>query len=708
MSLVSRQQFTATDQFLNLIADPFQSEVQSNSIYAAIVYSFVVSGALFLIFCWIRPRNSIVYAPRARHADEKHAPLPLDRKPFAWFRAIKDVKEQELVEKIGLDAVIFLRFFPMLRDMFMVLTIIGCGILIPVNVIGGHYFYEQYSSVATLMKFTPQYTFGQKFWAFVVVAYLFQGTVCFFLWWNYKAVLKLKRAFFNSHDYQSSLHSRTLLLTHIPEASRTDTGITKLVEQARRTQDVSRTAIGRDVKDLPILVDEHEEAVRKLDAYLAKYLSNPEKLPDKRPTCKPAKHDRKTHGSAKIDSIEYLTGRIARLETEIKEVREGIDKRNPMSYGFASYTHIEDAHAVAYLTRKKGPSGSDVWLAPKPNDLLWQNLPMTRATRRIRIFWDSVWMVLLTIAFIVPNILTSVFLSDFSHLGLVWPSFQANLNAHRVGWGIAQGILAPVVQTLMYMGLPVIFRRLYTHSGDVSKTSRERHVTSRLYAFFVFNNLVVFSIFGSAWLFVAAVVAAKDQGVWEAIKSAHLFSQVMTGLCSVSTFWLTWQMQRNLSAAMDLVQLWPLSWNYIRRKWFSPTPRELIELTAPQPFVYADYYNNFLYVATAGLVFGTLQPIILPVTAFYIAMDVWFKKYLLQYVVITKTESGGRSWKLLVNRLLFAVMLANGVIALVVGAQGIGSVDSVRNGNTVGQQKSPSHPVFLTKTYLIHLQIFFF
>tara|TARA_R110002003_G_scaffold186_3_gene14537 strand:+ start:15157 stop:17472 length:2316 start_codon:yes stop_codon:yes gene_type:complete len=470
-------------------------------------------------------------------------------------------------------------------------------------------------------------------------------------------------------------------LTHIPTASRTDAGIVELVERAKQTGDVPRTAIGRNVRDLPKLIQSHDEAVRELEARLAKYLRNPNQLPATRPTCKVAKDDKASHGTGKVDAIDYLTDRIARLETLIKEVRESVDMRNPMPYGFASYTHIEDAHAVAYAARKKGPGGSDIYLAPKPHDLLWQNLAMSRKTRRIRRFWDGLWITLFTIAFIVPNILTSVFLSDFSHLGLVWPAFQRNLQAHPTGWAIAQGILAPLVQTLMYMGVPIVFRRLFTHSGDVSKTSRERHVTARLYAFFVFNNLIVFSVFGSAWRFVASVIAAQDRGVWQAIQDGHLFTQVMTGLCNVSTFWLTWQMQRNLGAAIDLSQAWIFTWSWIQRKCFSPTPRELIELSAPQPFPYADYYNNYLFVSTVGLCMGTLQPIILPVTAFYLIIDCIFKKYLLQYVFITKTESGGRFWKLLVNRMLFAVLLANAVIALVVGAQGVGSINSVQNGN---------------------------
>jgi hypothetical protein len=245
-------------------------------------------------------------------------------------------------------------------------------------------------------------------------------------------------------------------LTHVPESSRTDAGLVELVEQAKPTDSIPRTVIGRNVKDLPKLIEAHDDAVRLLEKHLAEYLSNPNKLPAKRPTCKPMKDDLSVHGNGKLDAIDYLTDRISRLETTIKEVREGVDMRNPMPYGFASYAHIEDAHAVAYATRKKGPAGCDVYLAPKPHDLLWQNLPMTRRTRRIRAFWDGLWVVLFTIAFVVPNILTSVFLSDFSHLGLVWPAFMTNLQAHPTGWAIAQGILAPLVQTLMYMGVPVV------------------------------------------------------------------------------------------------------------------------------------------------------------------------------------------------------------------------------------------------------------
>jgi hypothetical protein len=53
------------------------------------------------------------------------------------------VNESDLVEKVGLDAVIFLRFLRMLRNIFAVLTVVGLTLLIPVTLVGGSSFYEQ-------------------------------------------------------------------------------------------------------------------------------------------------------------------------------------------------------------------------------------------------------------------------------------------------------------------------------------------------------------------------------------------------------------------------------------------------------------------------------------------------------------------------------------------------------------------------------------
>lgn len=583
----------------------------------------------------------------------------------------------------------------MIRNIFVILTVIGLGIILPINMSGVHIgqtsstkFKRQennaaldgitYTKITGFIKMTPQFSTGPRFWGYTVCAYLFDIVICGFIWYNYRAVLKLRRAYLQSPDYLSSLHSRTLMITHIPPALRTDEGLVRITEEAKPTEDIPRTAIARNVKDLPDLIAEHSKLVLELESYLAKYLKDPNNLPAKRPTCKPSKSDKGRDGSREVDAIEYLTERIRELERQVKEVRETIDKRSPNPYGFCSYTYIEDAHSVAYKARKSAPQGTSIRLASKPNDIIWRNLATGRKARKSKSVWNGVWMTLLTIAFIPVNVLVAVFLSDFSNLGGVWPAFNKNLKNHKTVWGIIQGIVAPLVQVTFYLILPTIFRRLFNNAGDTTKTSRERHVTSRLFAFYLFNQLIVFSLFAAIWRFIAATVAhSKRQGVaddtWRYIVQYKVFSKIVAGLCNTSPFFITFQLQKLLGASVDLMQLYPLIQKSFLKRFSNPTPRQLIELSAPQTFQYADYYNNFLFTAAVGLAYSTLNPVILPITAFYLGVDAWLKKYMLQYVVITRVESGGLFWRMAINRLLVGTVLCNLVIALVIGAQGVQS-----------------------------------
>ena len=170
-----------------------------------------------MAFSLIRPYAAVTYAPKLRHADQKHAPPPIGKGIADWVKPVTQTREQQLVDKIGLDAVVFLRFTHMCRNMFVVLTIVGCAIIIPVNIkggfAGGHG--QAFNDVSSFMKITPQYVSGSFFWAFVVSAYVFDIIICYFLWSNYRAIWLLRRNYFKSAEYQKSLHSRSLMVCKI-------------------------------------------------------------------------------------------------------------------------------------------------------------------------------------------------------------------------------------------------------------------------------------------------------------------------------------------------------------------------------------------------------------------------------------------------------------------------------------------------------------
>ncbi|KAI7292035.1 hypothetical protein KC315_g19570, partial [Hortaea werneckii] len=209
-------------EFLKLIASPFASELLGDAFLASLAVSFALGLGVVGLFCLVRPYNSVVYAPRAKHADTKHMPPPIDKGIFGWIPPLVRTKEQDMVNKVGLDGAIFIRFTKMLRNIFACLTVVGCGILIPVNLVSSN---DTANNVSFFLKMTPQYMYGkQAFWAYVAAAYIFDAIIFYFLWRNYKAVVRLRRAYFDSPDFQRSLHARTLLLTDIPKEFRSDEG----------------------------------------------------------------------------------------------------------------------------------------------------------------------------------------------------------------------------------------------------------------------------------------------------------------------------------------------------------------------------------------------------------------------------------------------------------------------------------------------------
>ncbi|KAI9843120.1 MAG: Transmembrane protein 63C [Sclerophora amabilis] len=651
---------TTGDEFLKLLQDPFRSVFQERAFWAALGSSLGVAVVTTLLFSLLRPYHSTVYAPKLKFADGKHAPPPVGKGLFAWITPVLKTREPYLAERIGLDAIVFLRFTRMCRNMFLVMSVIGLAVLIPANVAGRPK--GQTGTYSNLTLITPLLVWGGPLWAQVICSWLFDALIAVFLWWNYRVVTRLRRTYLDSPDYQAALHSRTLMVTEIPKLYQSDDGMGRVIEEARPTPRPLHCSIARNVKDLPKLKSQHDEVNSRLETCVIKYLTKMRKNPNApRPMCSPLKDDKSYTKGQKVDAIAYLADKKLSLKYEIMIVRDTLDKRDALPYGFASYNSVPEAHAVAYGVRRQHPQGSDIVLAPRPNDIIWDNLPLSNRTRLWRRFTNGLWVALLTVVYIVPNALMAVFLTNLANLGNVWPAFQTQLSGHPKWWAAVQGIASPAITSLLYVLLPMAFRRLATRAGKTSKTARDQQVVHQLFAFFVFNNLVVFTAFSTVWAFIAAIVKAGKghENLWDTIKESQIGGNLAAALCNTSPYWVTWLLQRNLGAAIDLSQIWNLIWIWFSKTFRNPTPRQMIEWTRPPPFDYASYYNYFLFYSTITLCFATLQPIVLLVTALYFAFDSWLKKYLLMYVFVTKTESGGQFWRILFNRMVFSAILAN-------------------------------------------------
>lgn len=204
-------------EFLEIIQTKSQQQFFSNAFFASLGSSLGISLIILFLWCLIRPYHSAVYAPKLRNADEKHAPPAIEKGYFAWFKPLIKCQEADLVDKLGLDAIVFLRFLRMCRMVFFCLGIVGCLILIPVNVTCSlkSRLIENPGANQWLTLMTSSSVFGRCMWAHVIITWVFDAIIMYILYINYAAITKLRKDYFEGPEYQASLHSRTLMVCFV-------------------------------------------------------------------------------------------------------------------------------------------------------------------------------------------------------------------------------------------------------------------------------------------------------------------------------------------------------------------------------------------------------------------------------------------------------------------------------------------------------------
>ncbi|ANB11284.1 Csc1p [Sugiyamaella lignohabitans] len=444
---------------------------------------------------------------------------------------------------------------------------------------------------------------------------------------------------------------------------------------------VEQVEIGHNVRHLGELHEKYNKCLHALEKHLAKYFKHPDKLPSKRPMTRPMKEDREKLKD-KVDAINYYLIKLRIYRDQISRTSAEYDTANrshteKLPYGFVSYRNQPEAHITAKKANKKSGrvGGALVKLAPRPEDIIWKNILLGKYERANKQWWGNLLFTVLMVAWIVPNAFIGCFLSDLSRIGVLWDNYQIFLDGHPTLFAILQGVLSPIVTSIIFLILPMIMRRMSQWQGKLTKNERERDVANKLYAFFFFNNFFVFTMMSVIWNVVSQVIQYvgsdnHNMSFIQVFNKLQIGEQIATAIINASSFWVMYILKANLGAVLDLLQVFTLFWNSFQKRFLSPTPRELMLLTAPQSFNFSVYYIWVLFYSTIALAFTSIQPIIFPMLTFYLWFDIILKKYSLMYMFVTKAESDGMFWPFIVNRLLFALGVGNIILLAVVWIQG--------------------------------------
>jgi calcium permeable stress-gated cation channel len=105
----------------------------------------------------------------------------------------------------------------------------------------------------------------------------------FFVFINWRAIVRLRHAYFRSPEYTESFYARTLIVHRVPKPLQSDEGLKSLFASLSVPYPATSVHIARRVGRLPELIKYHNDAVRELEAVLVRYLKGG-KIASNRPT----------------------------------------------------------------------------------------------------------------------------------------------------------------------------------------------------------------------------------------------------------------------------------------------------------------------------------------------------------------------------------------------------------------------------------------
>lgn len=460
------------------------------------------------------------------------------------------------------------------------------------------------------------------------------------------------------------------MITGVNRKERSDPALAGLLSSIGMPYPTTDVHISRVVGQLPLLIEEHDETVRKLEKVLAKWLKGASKVPEKRPTMRLGGF--MGLGGRTVDAVDYLTDRINKLEAAVDECRERIAEKKPESYGFASMATVPFAHAAAKSLKGKHPRGITIALAPPPRDILWQNLKLTKAQR----FKSSAWgfVILSVILFInaVPLVAVAL-ISQMSRFTGVLPFLQSWENASQYSFSAVAGLAPPAISGLFGYFLPPIMRRIGKYRGVTTRNKLDRVITSQYFGFLVISQFIVFTLVGVAVTTIAQIVEEiqkheSAESIFGYLRTIVL-GTVKYQYLSMANYWLTWIPLRLFVVTFDMSQALKLILTWFQSAFLGRTPRDIREFTKPPSFDYAVYYATMLFIFAVGMLYATLAPLVLAFTAVLLWGSCYLYKYIHLYVAVTKNESGGRLWRVVVNRLLVCIVFMQLILALAVALE---------------------------------------
>ncbi|KAF9281986.1 hypothetical protein BGZ68_006289 [Mortierella alpina] len=619
---------------------------------SALIFNAAVGVAVFVAFCIVRRWNRKIYQPRTYLVKEDILSPELPQGIFSWITASFRINDSELVNRIGLDAYMFVRFQRMCAMLFTVFTLVALPVLLPINMVNG---LGKPGLTGMTIGNVPEEQ-AWRLWFHLVLTILFCAAAVAMLWREMQEYTRRRHAYLLSAKHQTTPQSTTILVTAIPKGINNEKALRKIFD--RFPGGVRSIWMNKNPEQLIKLCEERDEITLKLETAEYNYIRSAYGKQSKKDS--EIKEPQRPIGRTskipfvgpKVDLIEVYSKRLSELNREIEQIQQS-GSSTTLNSAFIQFNTQFAAHSAVQTVVYPTPfQMTPMFVEISPLDVVWNHMNLDTLTKKGRSLVSTVAATALVLLWSIPVLFVSTIASVEALVKyLPFLSFMQTLPSWL--FGIIQGILPPLFLAILMAILPIVLTMMATFEGHVRGSAIQRSLMSKYFFFLVVNVLLISTLSNG---FMKTYAKLEEEG-FSPIKIINMLAQELPG---ASTFFITYALLQSLTGpVLELLQIAPLVLNYLFTTLLAKSPRQIWNVQGRLNSVnYGLLFPPQALMFSIGLVYSTIAPLILPFVAFYFIM--YYRVYRHQFLYVYKqpVETGGLAFPIAVRHAYTGIFIA--------------------------------------------------
>lgn len=539
-----------------------------------------------------------------------------------WAWQILRTENDELVERQGEDGIMYTRFIRLCLVLSFVMGILGCTILLPINITASGTSVTEDMGVLTMSNIPKM---SDRFIAHIVMTYVYSFLFYGLIIWVFKRYVAVRSAFFS----ENSARMYTLLVRNIPQKLLHKESLRHWFESHFKVT-VLAIQFAWKTKPLDSLLKRRRNLQIKFEKEQIKAQRN---------------RDHPTR-SAFEEEIESLNQEISRIQNN----KRSFLNKSDSCFVTLSTTLFHRTKIAAF----NDPTKMTISPAPDPTDVNWKQVHTGFLSHLMRMIVITSILVTVSLGWTVPQTFI-VSLANLSNLrqvsGLSWITNQVITGSQITSWAIVQGFIPAVLISLIQVLVKFTIKTAYTRFGGLPCYSGSERWSLAMYAFFVFFNVfLVVSIEGTFFLVLADII--KEPGQIPSLLAHSLPQQAL--------FFTIWIMVQGMGRLpFRLLRFFSLLWFICKYLLSGPPvpPTKKRELLTAGNFDFVSAYGDGLLVFTIMLCYSIMDPLISVFGFFFFLLVLLVDGYLLSTSTEQKWRGGGKTFSFVMHHLMFSYIL---------------------------------------------------